>query len=875
MKKTLRRTSLFLFFIGMATLIYGAMNPFVPVFSNPSVKYKVVSTKYMNVVYEPGSEYVVHVFLESCDGIYERITNFYDVQPFSKLTVVFENDTDVVNSLADPIDNVIYIFPNSSERGFFSQDIKSWVDFVFTHELTHILLTQAGGVPQIRSYGAPLSAIYNSLFIPAYLQEGLAQYSETYFNDEHGRLNDPLFEMYTRGLVLSGNFNGLGGAATYRSNGWYPIGAPYMIGGSFVRYVVETYGSPTLKKAIELLSKSHALGVSNAFSKATKQPFSILVKKWIDTVKNEVNKQVKSIEHPISGVQLTHSGRWTAFVDSSNSKDVYYYSEDGNEIPQIKRFDILNSSFSSIYALGGFLYQGGYVDSISISPDGKKLAFIRLVSENGGFRNYTKCFVLNLKSRSVVELPIRSPILVAWLSNKSIVYSSENGGLYSVKEYDLSQEIFKTLLYPSPMVITSMSASRGSVYISANVNGSEDIYNLSENGKIYKMITGNFLKKDPVLSNDGKYLFFSAAKPSKEGIFNVYALDMDDGKFYQITNVTGGAFAPQVVGDRMFYTGYTKYGYDLFLLDRWEKSSKEVDIFKRVKLPYEPNLNLTQVYLSVNQKSKAYADPIEPIGSGMMPLISWNGTSVDYVLSAFDFLRDKLGQHNFYTVASFSNRKELNALGLGMIDYGRYTLAVEAFLTNRTKTFNALLKYPLTFLTFEKDSIIYPRLDYKISSDGSNISDNFTFSGFAEFNPSFIPNNSMGVDTFQANWNVNFSPLKPSTPVYNVTFSTSIPFFSNVLKAGINLKNATITLKQGLWFPRVHVGLYDLTGQFGLKCVDLSQFLTYDLEKSHVHVGLQANFEFDSFLYKTFEVVTKVVYDFSQNRFDYGVGLNF
>ena len=875
MKEVLRRSSLFLLFVGMAIFVYGAMNPFVPVFSNPSVEYKVVSTKFINVVYEPGSEYMVYEFLESCDEIYEQITSFYDVQPFSKLTVVFENDTDVVNSLADPIDNVICIFPNSSERGFFSQDMKSWVDFVFTHELTHILLTQSGGIPQIRTYGAPLSAIYNSLFIPAYLQEGLAQYSETFFNNEHGRLNDPLFEMYMRGLVLSGNFKGFGGAATYQSDGWYPIGAPYTIGGSFVRYMVETYSATVLKEAIGILSENHAQGVANAFAKATKQPFSTLVNRWIETVKNKASLQVKSVGHPTEGVQLTHSGRWTAFVNSSTSKDIYYYSEDGNEIPQLKKFDTLNSSFSSLYTLGGFLYQGGYVRSMSVSPDGKRLAFIRLVSEDGGFRNYTKCFVLNLQNRSVVKLPIRSPLFVAWLSNDQVAYSSENGGLYSIKEYDLSQKIFKTLVYPSPMVVTSMSVSRGNIYISANVNGSEDIYQLSKDGRICKIIAGDFLKKDPILSDDGKYLFFSAAEANVEGIFNIYALDIENGKFYQITNVTGGAFAPQIVGDRVFYAGYTKYGYDLFVLDKWKESSKEVELFRRTESPYKPDLNLTQVCLSVIKKGRAYVNPVGTIGSGIIPLALWNRASVDYELSGFSLLRDKLGQHNFYAVANLSTDKKVNMIRLGMINYGRYTLSAEAFMTNNRRRLNALLTYPLTFLAFERDSILYPKLGYEISSDGSGITDNFSFAGVAEFNPSFIPNNSMGVDAFQANWSVDFSPLKHSTPVYDITLSTSFPLFSNVLKAGVNLGNGTVTFVQNLGFPRVHVGLYDLTGQFGLKYIDFSQFLTYNFEKSHMRVGVQANLGFDSFLYKEFQIAAKVSYDFSQKWFRYGIRLNF
>ena len=861
-----------LFFVAITA--FSAMNPFIPVFSNPGVGYRIVSTKYINVVYEPRCEYAVNLFLKDGDEIYERVTDFYNFQPFSKLTVVFENDTNIVNSLADPVDNTIFIFLNSSAHGFFSQTMRSWVNFVFTHELTHILLTQIGGRPEARVYGTPLSTVYNSVFIPAYLQEGLAEYSETSFNDGHGRLNDPLFEMYMRGLVLSGRFKGLGGAATYSSDGWYPIGAPYMIGGSFIRYIVETYGATTLKRAVDVLSENHSLGVANAFSKVIKKPFSKIVSEWITKVKNDVSQKIKSIDQPLEGIRITHSGRWTALANVASDKYVYYYSESGDNVAQIKRLDISSARSSSVYEPGGFLYQGGYVRSIAVSPNGKSLIFTRFVAKDGGFHDYTQCFLLNLENHSVKELPLEGAISIAWFSDDEIVYSKESGGLYSIGEYKLKEGTFKTLVHPIPLVITSLSTFGKKVYLSANANGVEDIYEL-DGGKLYRIVTGNFLKSDPVVSKDGKYLTFSASKPDRNGIFNIYTVDLETGKFYKITNVTEGAFSPKMIGDKLFYAGYTKSGYDLFVIDRWKQSAKLVKGFTLSKKLYDPSINMTQVYLSVNKKSKPYLDALQTIGRGVMPLVFYDGTSLIYSLSGFDILRDRLGQNNFYALGNISTDKTSDNLIVGMINYNRYVLSVQSFLSTNLKSLSGQFSLPITTLFFERDALFYPTLGYTIEASGTHLSDKFEFSGVLEWNPSFIPNNPTGVESLYSQWKGSFSVLKPSTPTYNVTLLSALPFFSNVLEIGMNFKNDSIKFIQSLSFPRFHIDLYDVTGQYGLKYLDISQFSSYQIENGNIVIGVKSGLGFDSFLYRSFELNGYLSYDITKNKYKYGFDFDF
>jgi Tol biopolymer transport system component len=68
---------------------------------------------------------------------------------------------------------------------------------------------------------------------------------------------------------------------------------------------------------------------------------------------------------------------------------------------------------------------------------------------------------------------------------------------------------------------------------------------------------------DPRFSPDGRYLLFSS---DRTGIYNVFALDLQTQRLYQVTNVLGGAFQPAVApdGSSLVFTGFTSQGFDLF-----------------------------------------------------------------------------------------------------------------------------------------------------------------------------------------------------------------------------------------------------------------------------------------------------------------------
>ncbi|BBJ27963.1 TolB-like translocation protein [Athalassotoga saccharophila] len=852
-------------------VVFGAMNPFLPIYANPYTSYEVISTPYLNVVYQPGCEYAVNEFLKYADTVYQQLTDFYDVEPYSKLTVVIQNDTDIVNSVTDPVDNVIFIFLNSSADQTFSPSVSSWVRFVFTHELTHILITQKGGLNFLRVYGVPLSTAYNGLMIPSYFQEGLAEYTETYFNDNRGRLNDPIFEMYLREYVLSGNLKGLGGSINYESDGWDPEGAPYLVGGSFIRYIGQTYGATAIKKIVSNFSQSPSDGIPSAISKTLNKNFSQIISEWISAQKQDVDDQVKNVGQVLDGIQLTHSGRWTGIMNGYGNGKLYYYYEDTSSIPSIRVMNTTDMNSHTFYNLGGFIYDNGYIQSLSVSPDGKNVAFTRIIPQNGGNFDYDHLFILN--SNGLINTHLKNVLMTAWISNDNIAYVEENGGLYSIKSFNLKDGSVKILLSPSYVVITSISAYNGNVYFSGSYKGKDEIYEIDTNGSVYGIVSGDYLMRDMTFSQNGNYMIFSAAKPDKDGIFNLYAVSLQNGQFYKITNVIGGSFSPQVDGNKLFYAGYTQNGYNLFVIDGWKDKLTSANGFSLVKVQVDLSVDLSSIFAKIQNDSKPYNDSLKPIMAGTIPVITSQGTSINslvYSMGVFGVLRDTLGFNTVYTSGNISSSATYDYLTLGLAHYGR--LSVNAGLTLSPSAFSIYSSagIPFTGLIFERDFLFYPSIYFTYESSTTNVN-NFGMNMIFLWNPSSIPNNSSAILPFYMNGQLEFFGTKLTA--YSLNLYTSFPFVGNVMGMGINFLNGNLAFSQSINLSRIYVNLYDVTGEFGLRYVDLSQFSSYDLGGNEPIVGLSAVVGIDSLFNQTVPVQIYGSYDFKTAKFEYGVNL--
>jgi hypothetical protein len=73
-------------------------------------------------------------------------------------------------------------------------------------------------------------------------------------------------------------------------------------------------------------------------------------------------------------------------------------------------------------------------------------------------------------------------------------------------------------------------------------------------------------ERDPRFAPDGNSIYFSS---DRSGIFNIYRYSFSDKKLQRLTNVSGGAFTPDVShdGKKLVYANYDEKGFGIYLLD--------------------------------------------------------------------------------------------------------------------------------------------------------------------------------------------------------------------------------------------------------------------------------------------------------------------
>ncbi|MDP2361086.1 MAG: hypothetical protein Q8O14_10075 [bacterium] len=82
-------------------------------------------------------------------------------------------------------------------------------------------------------------------------------------------------------------------------------------------------------------------------------------------------------------------------------------------------------------------------------------------------------------------------------------------------------------------------------------------------GATRELLATQLDERQATFSADGRWLVYAQ---DEGGIFNIWRLDLEEGRRERLTAVTGGAFMPTLAGDTLYYSGYRDQGFRLFEL---------------------------------------------------------------------------------------------------------------------------------------------------------------------------------------------------------------------------------------------------------------------------------------------------------------------
>lgn len=540
----------------------------------PDLKWFTIETTHFYIHYHNGLEKVA----EESAGLFEEIDgmmrSFIPEMHEGKTHVVLTNFTDSSNGFATPFpQRTIYLFltPPSPDSELV-YDLE-WTKTLFIHEYSHIIhLERAGGFPKLlrKVFGR---VYFPNLLLPYFFIEGYATFNETTFSG-FGRYKSSYFEMLLRIAFLTDSVDEIENFSIPYPVHW-PFGTtPYLYGSSFLGYIAETYGEECIERFnIKYSSNLVPFLLNYSMKSVCGKRIIDLYEEWKMNMKTkyELVKERVHSEGIMEGRRITTLGRWTRGVRFYSDEEVVFTHYGMDEYPSIKALHLSTGKIRDIAPINYNFLLSVFEGNIYFSDTEFRKGFW-LINELYGIKDGKK----ERLAKGVRGFSPEATPFGIWFVERT----PEGSALCTIEEKSKGDCPYRT--DGSILSFTFDNKFSRAVLSEKRVDGRIDI-------AIFDITSGErrFLTSDravdlfPIFSPDGRYVLFSS---DRNGIPNLYAKDVETSEEFMITNLVGGAFESDISpnGKNIVYIGYTKDGFDLFIMSyepfSWKRVFQEEEL---------------------------------------------------------------------------------------------------------------------------------------------------------------------------------------------------------------------------------------------------------------------------------------------------------
>lgn len=201
-----------------------------------------VRTEHFTIIYDKSTEKSAAIIADCCEETYDYLVSLFKTDPDLYLPVVLTSSVKMLNAnfAAYPA-NRIFLYDVIADKGSLTS-FPEILSNVFKHELTHAFTCNFRS-----SFWQVLANIFadsvnpsSMLYSLESLTEGIAVTVESL--DGYGRMNDYASTRIVRQAKIEGKFPSWIGICGAKDT--YPSSLlPYIFGGSFLTYLLDTYGS--------------------------------------------------------------------------------------------------------------------------------------------------------------------------------------------------------------------------------------------------------------------------------------------------------------------------------------------------------------------------------------------------------------------------------------------------------------------------------------------------------------------------------------------------------------------------------------------------------------------------------------------------------
>jgi hypothetical protein len=574
-----------------ARLLWLAMFALIPTraqaANDPGLLWQSLETAHFRISFYSGERQVAEHVADIAEDLYERLGEDMQWRPTAtgRIEIALTDQAESANGSATALPfNAINLFLTAPEDLSPLGDVDDWYLELLTHEYTHTLQ-----LDQVRGLPALVNALVGRTWMPNQVQprwilEGFAVLQESK-HTSGGRMRSSIWEMEMRTDALSGNLASIDQMHHFVRR-WPQGNIWYLYGSYFMRFIVDTYGIEAIRRMLtDYGGQPIPWGFNRAIRRATGKTFEELYPIWQESLTQrfrevETNVRARGIRE---GTRLTFSGQTALYPrwipqNAWQGFDLTYARDDGHtrgglyglrlnkERTKVQQTELLaRTNGESPVA---FLPDGGTVFS---SADVHKNIFnffdlhkmpagVTSASGQTGER-------VRLTDGFRASEPTVSP------DGKYVAFVSNNRGTRYLQIGELEGDTLRNVRalvhserYDQAFAPRFSPDGSHLVYSAWTAGGYRDIRYVDVAARTYvELAHDRAVDSGPSFSPDGKYVLFHS---DRTGIFNLYAWEIATGKLWQVTNTITGAFYPELSpdGQTLAYVGYTKSGFDLFVM---------------------------------------------------------------------------------------------------------------------------------------------------------------------------------------------------------------------------------------------------------------------------------------------------------------------